>query len=102
MTERKLRLAMDDLRVETFETAGGTQGRGTVHAHGNPDSATAIGRHFGCACGTLPENTCGSCADTFAVTCPPDPACGTGYETNYATCGDPTCYWDGNGAAVYC
>ena len=101
MKKQKLRLAMDDLRVETFETAAAARERGTVRAH-EPDTATALGWPQGCACGTQYENTCGTCAPTFAVTCPPAPGCGTGYETNYATCGDPTCYWDGNGAAVYC
>ena len=102
MKERKLRLVMDDLRVETFEVARDTRGRGTVHANGNPGSGTRLGGGWGCECGTMHQNTCGTCADTFAVTCPPDPACGTAYETNYVTCGDPTCHWDGNGAAVYC
>ena len=102
MEQRKLRLAMDDLRVETFEVAPEARERGTVRAHGNPNSETGMNWPGYCECGTLPENTCGTCAETFAATCPPAPGCGPAYETNYATCGDPTCYWDGNGAAVYC
>lgn len=100
MKERKLRLAIDDLHVETFETAGDPLERGTVHGHGNPNSETGVG--WPCECGTLPGNTCGTCRETFAVTCPPDPACGTTYETNYLTCGDPTCHRDDNGFVVYC
>lgn len=100
MKQHKLRLAMDDLRVETFETAQDPRARGTVRAH-EPDTATALDR-WGCACGTLHHNTCGTCAPTFAATCPPRPECGTEYETSYLTCGDPTCHWDPNGAAVLC
>ena len=100
MKHSKLRLQMDDLCVETFETARDPQERGTVRAH-EPDTSTAY-QWWGCACGTEAHNTCGTCAPTFAATCPPRPECGTQYETNYATCGDPTCYWDPNGAAVYC
>lgn len=95
----KLRLQMDDLRVETFETARDPMERGTVRAH-EPDTST--GDWPQCQCGTAHYNTCGTCAPTFAQTCPPRPECGTTNETNYVTCGDPTCYWDPNGAAVYC
>lgn len=98
--QKKLRLHLDGLRVETFETAQDPRGRGTVRAH-EPDTSTALDR-FGCACGTAYNNTCGTCAPTFAQTCPPAPGCGTAYETNYQTCGDPTCYYDPNGAVVYC
>ena len=101
MRERKLRLAMDDLRVETFEMERSAREHGTVHAHGNPDSATAMD-WWGCACGTVHANTCGTCQETFAVTCPPDPACGTTYETSYLTCGDPTCQWGPDGVAILC
>ena len=98
---KKLRLETDDLRVETFETAEAPRELGTVRAH-EPDTATRYGGGFGCECGTEAHNTCGTCAPTFAETCPPAPGCGSDYETAYATCGDPTCYWDANGAAVYC
>jgi hypothetical protein len=98
---KKLRLQLDDLRVETFETSKHPTERGTVLARAEPDTATAPGR-WGCACGTAYYNTCGTCAPTFAVTCTPNPACGTDYETLYQTCGDPTCHWEPDGAAVLC
>ena len=101
MKRHKLRLRMDDLRVETFETAPSPMERGTVRGN-EPDTATRLGGGFGCECGTAPENTCGTCAPTFAQTCPPAPGCGTAYETEYLTCGDPTCYWAPNGQAVLC
>ena len=99
--EKKLHLRIDDLHVETFETARNPMERGTVRAH-EPDTATRLGGGLGCECGTAYYNTCGTCAPTFAVTCTPHPDCGTDYETVYQTCGDPTCHWEPDGAAVHC
>jgi hypothetical protein len=71
---RKLMLQLDDLQVESFETAGTPDLRGTVEAHvSNPcikttntcpytcDDATCIGSCQGTSCYMPACNTCESC-----------------------------------------
>lgn len=71
---KKLRLAIDDLSVESFSTAEKEQAAGTVRGF---DSTTAGQRLCGCTDEGGPCDTqdCGSygcsggCNDTFFVTC---------------------------------
>ena len=56
---RKLRLELDDIRVDSFELAG-TEERGTVHAH-----VCAV-----CGCDPCCCSCCDTCAATCAATCP--------------------------------
>lgn len=61
---KKIVLAIDELRVASFETTAETDGsRGTVRGY-----ATALCTPF-CAPRTYPDNTCqaGSCVDTCLV-----------------------------------
>ena len=63
-TSRKLRLALDDIRVETFKTTdGGAPARGTVRGHGDSDPCSGFDTCFCPSSGDeYPYNTCaGSC-----------------------------------------
>jgi hypothetical protein len=67
-TSRKLRLALEDIRVETFKTTGGDEAdRGTVRAHQyDSDCSECSGIGASCYCPSggdeYPYNTCaGSC-----------------------------------------
>ena len=53
----KLSLKLDDLRIESFETAGESASRGTVLGHG----PTVNGKTCGYSC----PNTCGIVPDTY-------------------------------------
>ncbi|HEX6039478.1 pinensin family lanthipeptide [Longimicrobium sp.] len=79
------KLRLEDLRIESFETAGTPDARGTVHAHlTNPciktvyatcpltcDDATCVGSCQGTSC-YLPA--CGSCLDSCPGGACPDPS----------------------------
>jgi hypothetical protein len=71
---RKLNLTLDDLRVESFSTAGEWDGRGTVRAHESEDIPSAY--------------SCGG--DTCGATCL---SCDT--ECNQHSCA-PSCNWHNN------
>jgi hypothetical protein len=68
-TSRKLRLALEDIHVETFKTTGGDEAdRGTVHGHQEypSDCSECSGIAASCYCPSggedYPWNTCaGSC-----------------------------------------
>jgi hypothetical protein len=93
---RKLRLAIDELAVETFDTEEVSGQRGTVHAHDPPDTST--GDFHGCPCDTR-YNTCwGGCGPTQPVTCPKPGQCEQG-ETAYLTCMQ-SCVWMGGQAGI--
>jgi hypothetical protein len=81
---KKLKLQIDDLAIESFETATVAAEEGTVMAHGTKDTCDpAIGTCFGYTC----YATCaGTCPDSCAYTC--DPAVGTcfGYTCAGAGC----------------
>ena len=73
----KLKLAVEDLRVETFETvAGGDRERGTVHAH---ESLPGI------PCATGAPTCPYSCDETCPLSC--NPTCHYAMETCGDTCG---------------
>jgi hypothetical protein len=59
---RKLRLEIDQLQVESFDTHGVGEGRGTVHGHVPPDDTFTVNGLLGpCTCQSV-VNTCqGSC-----------------------------------------
>lgn len=101
MNRQKLRLRMDDLQVETFETARDAAERGTVRAHEEYDTATVYEPayvHGGCACNTYDQTCQGTCAPSCAATCPGHPGCEE-METQYLTCG-ATCRWVGGQAQL--
>jgi hypothetical protein len=55
-SRKKLRLELDELRVEAFATVdGGAASRGTVH--GRSDIVTQCNNDMSCPC-TLEENSC--------------------------------------------
>ena len=56
---KKLKLEMDDLRVDSFEVREGTEERGTVE-----------GRYVTFTCDASCGGTCDSCMDTCLNTCP--------------------------------
>lgn len=69
---RKLRLDMDDLRVESFETSAGESGAGTVRGHEltvnrvTDRTSTSCGQVI---CDRQTVQTCVSCGDGCSVTC---------------------------------
>lgn len=100
----KLKLTLDELSVESFDTTSGTSGRaGTVH--GNAHCCCCCCNP--CCCAVPPtnngENTCqascnGTCNASCNGTCDATCNCGDPYGTqfdgtcrNYGTCG---AYWD--------
>jgi hypothetical protein len=100
---KKIRLELDTLAVESFDTtAGKSEERGTVHAHRPPyteglecesiDVCTNWDCTYATECGTCGATNCGtcygeaSCCPTFCGTCY-DWTCG---ETYCGTC-DPHC-----------
>lgn len=78
MTTRKLALELDELRVETFATEGGTAaGRGTVH-----------GAEASCACDTSECDSIELCRISYPATCGNvpvsyDSGCGEGEGIGY-------------------
>ena len=71
----KLRLKIEELRVETFTTAAAGGERGTVRAHDGTDPNHCFSGEWSC----IPEASCGetcplscnpSCIATDAVCCP--------------------------------
>ena len=96
--QRKLRLEMDQLSVETFDTSeAGRTGRGTVHAREPYDTST--GDFAGCPCDTR-YNTCwGGCGPSQQRTCPKPGECEEG-ETMYMTCMQ-SCGWEGGQAVLF-
>jgi hypothetical protein len=68
----KLKLSMEDLSVESFDTTSSTREKGTV---------------FGEQCTCYTQCTCPGCP-TCAGTCPADPSCA---DTCWDTCDNFTC-----------
>lgn len=81
---KKLKLTVDALRVESFQTAEQeSEQRGTVR--GNASDSTCIERRCGCANDSEWDITCGTCnimVETCANTCPTHFNCPTspGYQ----------------------
>lgn len=74
----KLKLDLDQLTVESFDTdASGTARRGTVRAH-HSHVCALTDRDFTCA------NTCNTCGASCGGGC-------SGGYTCYGTCVDPSC-----------
>lgn len=83
----KLTLKLEDLSVDSFDTAGTQQEKGTVFGEQECTCLTA------CTCPGCP--TCESCPDTCAFTCDDDTCayscdggCATVRFTNCWKCGD--------------
>jgi hypothetical protein len=88
---RKLRLEIDELKVETFD-AGGSDTGGTVRAHEDTNYGGPCLDPFDDSinyCGTG-QTYCGTCGgSTCAGTC--DYSCGC-YSLAYSTCNPVQCY----------
>jgi hypothetical protein len=83
---KKIRLSLDALRVESFETGGEPREGGTVHAHATrPNQNTCA---FSCAtcitCQTCPK-------PTFEESCPETCTCPGETEPGYYTCSFDIC-----------
>lgn len=98
---KKLSLKLDELAVESFETASAQAPRGTVEGQGFTDQGCVTDEYQSCggSCpyvGTCGENTCqGTCRASCYGTCDGNTcegSCGGG-DTCYFTCDIPgTCY----------
>jgi hypothetical protein len=78
----KLKLHLDELAVESFDTSGVDKEEGTVMAEQ-------------CSCnGTCPVTACATCPNTCAYTCDDAtcPACPTCAASCNGTCAGATCY----------
>ena len=83
---RKLRLDMQDLRVESFEPRARVADRGTVVGHNLTQQINCYTYYYGC---DYSNETCyGSCPAT-GCGCEPVP------ETQEPTCLGATCHWVG-------
>jgi hypothetical protein len=71
MKNRKLRLDLDQLAVESFAVAGADAARGTVHAHGPfPPAEPASDYNGECQTYAVSCNgSCGSCVNSCWATC---------------------------------
>lgn len=71
MNNRKLRLDLDQLAVESFSVAGSAEGLGTVHAHGPvPPKEPASDGYGECYSYAASCNgTCASCVNSCWNTC---------------------------------
>jgi hypothetical protein len=82
---KKLKLQMDDLRVETFQTASGHKEKGTVFGEvwSQPFQASCNG-----------DDTCAGTCGTACVS--------NQNSCEYFTCAGYVSRWDGNQFCVYC
>jgi hypothetical protein len=94
MLMKKLRLQLDDLRIDSFETTAAEKPRGTVFGE-QCTCWTQCGQNTcpGCpTCDASCNGTCAaSCANTCAYTCDDASCAGTCGETCDYSCGD-TCF----------
>ena len=85
--QRKLRLELDALRVESFDTADARAGAGTVRGHQEDAEHEIVdepGEVQPCTCGCTRDGACGSDTVCGAVTC------GTNcFNTCYPGCTSP-------------
>jgi hypothetical protein len=96
---KKLALVLDDLEVDSFETAPAAARRGTVEARSGTTYAdescngTCDFSCFRASCASC-DFTCGSCAScggTCAGSCAGGASCGG--TCDYATCAQPESCW---------
>lgn len=87
---KKMKLALDDLAVESFAPADGAESRGTVQARDSAwhtDECYSCGVYTGCDfTGCESEFPCGATEACYTATC-------VGYQTceGMPTCGGTTC-----------
>jgi len=74
---KKLRLEVDDLRIDSFAVDEAEAARGTVAGHNEPA--------YTASCDGSCVNTCNSCVNTCLNTCPA--SCWNTCNTCNATCG---------------
>jgi hypothetical protein len=93
---RKVKLELDALAVESFETAAGAPERGTVHAHGrsNEPCNSAWSCHDTCYFISCYESDCGYCLDTYNESC--DISCYDACATRASCLGMDTCIGTGD------
>jgi hypothetical protein len=96
---KKIRLDLDSLSIESFDTTGAADARGTVAGHATYQAYCSYGLTCvdscegtcdgSCVseCGTCGATGCGSCGATYCGTCV-DPSC---CPTYCGTCYDWTC-----------
>jgi hypothetical protein len=77
---KKLKLDIDQLRVDSFGADAGEEGRGTVRGHDFTELATCNFRHWTCGITCNGGSACGgdtsNCPNTYVQTC--FPVCTTG------------------------
>lgn len=76
---KKVRLDLDAIQVDSFETNGGGGQRGTVRGHYCPC----------CCCDPCVCTCCDTCQATCAASC--NGSCDSCYDSCYGTCGELTC-----------
>jgi hypothetical protein len=92
---RKLRLDLQDLRVDSFVPTGPSGAkRGTVFGRNHTQQMNCYTYYYGCNY-SWDGGTCHqSCPDTCYNTCPGVGGCAPYEETQEPTCLDATCYWN--------
>jgi hypothetical protein len=95
MAMKKMKLALDDLAVETFAPAEPPENRGTVHAHDSgpyTDECLSCGVYTGCGFGGCEsEYPCGHTEACPTATCVGYWTCEGVYTCAGGTCDYPAC-----------
>lgn len=91
---RKLRLDVQNLRVESFDPLARVAGRGTVIGHNLTQQLNCYTYYYGCPYTNTETTPCSAFSCQYA-TCTCDAA-----PTEEITCLNATCYWAG-GAPYY-
>ncbi len=92
---RKLRLDLQDLQVESFDSTVRPVGRGTVVGHNRTQQINCYTFYIGCDYSNF------TCLMSCPATCDQTPAgCAPVPPTEEVTCLNATCYW-AEGAAFY-
>jgi hypothetical protein len=100
----KLKLHLEDLRIDSFQTTSGEKPEGTVFGEqctcytqctcpGCPTCDASCNGTCDATCDVSCNDTCASCAVTCYASC--------GAATCHASCEAATCYWNGQ-YYVYC
>ncbi|HEU4884528.1 MAG TPA: hypothetical protein VFT45_19895 [Longimicrobium sp.] len=92
---KKLRLHIDDLRVDSFETDATRGERGTVHAHVSCRCTNAQGATCGGGASCNGGQTCDTdCSGiTYVDSCPCNPGDSYNCATADASCNSPSCVY---------
>jgi hypothetical protein len=97
----KMKLNLDELQVESFETVSGEQERGTVHGYvtgtlgcncTDGDTCATCRASCGTCFDTCPDTCENTCPDTCVNTCPA--TCASCVDTCWESCDFTECHWD--------